>query len=317
MPTQLSTDQITLKDRPSYWNYLVSSVLGQLDTIPQKKGHFSGQITYSHLDSVPIAEVASTQLTVERPEKYIQNPQEDFYKINFQLAGNATLSQAGRTAILQPGNWVIYDNTRPYELRFHNDYRQMLFLVPRSQLLNRMATVDLLLARPFESQSGMGRLLAQFVAGTLQESDEIQTSSQSQMVQMLLDMLTLGLASYQETEVPLPASSRFLQIKQFMATHLHNPEMSADMLAENLFLSKRYIQKLFADQNTTVNKMIWQMRLDRCKQDLEDPRLANRPIQDIARSWGFSNGAHFSRLFKLQFDCTPKAYRQQALDALR
>ena len=182
MPTLLSTDQINIKERPSYWNYLVSSVLGRLNTIPQKKEAFSGKITYSHLSSIPIAEVASSQLTVIRPEKYVQDPSEDFYKINFQMAGQATLSQQGRTADLRPGTWTIYDNTRPYELRFHSDYRQMLFLVPRSQLLNRLPTVDLFLARPLQNQSGMGRLLAQFVAGALQESDSIDLETDRKSV---------------------------------------------------------------------------------------------------------------------------------------
>ena len=317
MPTLLSTDQISLKERPSYWNYLVSSVLGRLNTIPRQQGQFSGKITYSHLSSVPIAEVASSQLTVIRPEKYVQDPHEDFYKINFQLMGEATLSQQGRSAQLQPGNWTIYDNTRPYELKFHSDYRQLLFLVPRSQLLNRLPTIDLFLARQMQNTSGMGRLLAQFVSGALQESESIDPETQSHTVQMMLDMLMLGLASQKPSDVQLSSGSRMIQLKQFVSTHLHNPDLSADMLAQHLYLSKRYIQKLFADEGTTVNQTIWKLRVERCMQDLGDPRLANRPIQDIATSWGFRSPPHFNRLFKQATGQTPTAYRQAALSAYR
>lgn len=321
MPTVLSTDQIKKNERPSYWNYLVSSVFGRLNTIPDQFGPFSGKIAYSQMSSATIAEVASSQLKVIRPEKYIQDPEEDFYKINFQLKGDASVSQSGRTAELKPGMWTIYDNTRPYELQMHSDYRQLLFVVPRSQLLNRLPTIDLFLAQPMHSNTGMGRLLFQFIEGALQESEQINTESQTHTVQMMFDLLMLGLANsnphQDQSAVPLSASHRMVQLRQFIASHLHNPDLSADMLASNLFLSKRYIQQLFANENTTVNQTIWQMRLERCQKDLEDPRLANRPIQDIALAWGFRNGAHFSRLFKQFTGSTPSAYRSQALHAYR
>lgn len=316
MPIQLSTDRISLKERPSYWNFLVSSVLGRLHTVPSSSNRFQGKITYSHLSSIPIAQVASTQLTVHRPEKFIQNRDEDFYKVNFQLAGASTLKQLGREALLEPGQWAIYDNTRPYELHFHSDYRQLLFLIPRSQLLKRLPTADLFLARPQTNQNGMGKLLHQFVSGALLESDHMTPASQAQTVQMMLDMLTLSLTESQQMANPLPAASRIVQFKQFILTHLHNPDLDAEMLANHFHLSKRYTQKIFTQEGLSIHQFIFSQRLERCKHDLEDPRLANQSIGGIALGWGFKSNAHFSRLFRATFGMTPSAYRKLKKDAL-
>lgn len=316
MPAHLTTDNIALRERPSYWNYLVSSVLGRLNTIPERKGEFTGSIAYSHLSSIPIAKVSSTQLQVVRPEKYIDDPAEDFFKINFQLIGQATLRQRGQTALLEPGNWVIYDNTSPYELSFHSDYQQLLFLVPRRRLLGLMPTVDLQLAKSLSSRAGMGRMLFHFVANALDESETISAEIQAHTAQLMLDMLLLGLADSAENPTPLPNSTRFTQCQQFIAMHLSDPELSAEMLAQHLHLSKRSIQQQFANHNTTVNRSIWQQRIERCKRDLGDPRLTEQPIQHIAAAWGFRSNAHFTRLFKQSVGCTPRTYRQQQLIAL-
>ncbi|MGB1249220.1 MAG: helix-turn-helix domain-containing protein [Candidatus Promineifilaceae bacterium] len=313
MPAHLTTDDIALQERASYWNHLVSSVLGRLMTIPQKSRSFAGTITHSQLSSIPIAQVSSTQLRVVRPARFIDDPKEDFFKVNFQLAGYATLSQQKKTTVLEPGSWVIYDNTAPYELCFHSDYQQLLFLVPRRQLLNMMPTVDLHLASARSSRSGMGKLLFDFVASAFRESDSISAEIQPHTARMMLDMLLLGLADSAKTSAALPASSRLTQIQQVIATHLHDPTLSVSTLAQQLHLSKRAIQQLFAQNDTTVQQYIWQQRILNCKRDLATPRNRTHAIQMIASSWGFRSSAHFSRLFKQTTGETPSGYKRRML----
>lgn len=312
MPTYLSTDEILQKERPAYWNFLVSSVLGRLHTIPeQNNGPFRGSISYSHLATIPVAQVSSSQLTVVRPENFIQDPQEDYFKINFQLKGNATLTQRGRSAHLAPGMWTIYDNTQPYELKFHADYQQLLFLVPRSELINRMPTIDLHLATSQTNQQGAGRLLQQLASSALEESDSMSGAARQSTGQMLLDMLMMSLAS---THQDITAGGgRFENVEQIIEMNLANPALSVDFIAQKLYLSKRSIQKLYAGRGTTVNRSIWAKRLARCQDNLADPRLEHLSIQTIALRWGFRTQAHFSRLFKEQVGMPPSAWRKQML----
>jgi AraC-like DNA-binding protein len=54
-------------------------------------------------------------------------------------------------------------------------------------------------------------------------------------------------------------------------------------------------------------------RLDNCRRDLEDPALAQRGVQAIARRWGFEDVAHFTRIFKASFGEPPGQYRRGEL----
>ena len=57
-------------------------------------------------------------------------------------------------------------------------------------------------------------------------------------------------------------------------------------------------------------------RLDRCRRDLADPRLATESILTIASGWGFANAAHFSRSFSRAFGESPRNFRAAACRAI-
>ncbi|MGH3774727.1 MAG: helix-turn-helix domain-containing protein [Pseudonocardiaceae bacterium] len=48
---------------------------------------------------------------------------------------------------------------------------------------------------------------------------------------------------------------------------------------------------------------------DRCRRDLLDPALADRPVSAIATRWGYPNAAHFSRAFRDAYGLPPREYR--------
>ena len=52
--------------------------------------------------------------------------------------------QDGREAIVSAGQFVIYDTTRPYELRFDDSFSQTIFQMPRKLLQQRIGSFDAL-----------------------------------------------------------------------------------------------------------------------------------------------------------------------------
>lgn len=59
----------------------------------------------------------------------------------------------------------------------------------------------------------------------------------------------------------------------------------------------------------TVVRVIWDRRLERCREEIADPAMALRSITEIAHDWAFSDSQHFSRAFKQRFGMTPREYR--------
>ncbi|MFB6828386.1 helix-turn-helix domain-containing protein [Streptomyces hydrogenans] len=70
---------------------------------------------------------------------------------------------------------------------------------------------------------------------------------------------------------------------------------------------------MFRDQDEgTVAAVIRRRRLERCKQDLTDPRLDALPVAAIGARWGLSHPQGFSRAFRTMFEAAPGEYRRAA-----
>jgi transcriptional regulator GlxA family with amidase domain len=78
-------------------------------------------------------------------------------------------------------------------------------------------------------------------------------------------------------------------------------------------MSVRALHALFEDVDASVARLVRSERLARCLEDLQ--RRNGGSVTDIAFRWGFCDAAHFSRVFKREFDATPSEVRQAALAA--
>ncbi|MBB4906309.1 helix-turn-helix transcriptional regulator [Actinophytocola algeriensis] len=94
--------------------------------------------------------------------------------------------------------------------------------------------------------------------------------------------------------------------------HLSDPALTAERIAEALFISRRRLYQLF-DDGDGVSGRIRQLRIDRAKELLGDPAHANRGIGEISKQCGFANAAHFSRTFRKVVGETPRDYRDKLL----
>ena len=99
------------------------------------------------------------------------------------------------------------------------------------------------------------------------------------------------------------------RVKRFVAVNLDDPHLTLDRVAAAIGCSKRYLHKLFDGEADTLNAYIWQRRLERIRQDLADPALADRSITEIAFGRGFSSSTHFSRSFRESCGVSPRVYR--------
>ncbi|MBO0832730.1 MAG: helix-turn-helix domain-containing protein [Actinobacteria bacterium] len=52
--------------------------------------------------------------------------------------------------------------------------------------------------------------------------------------------------------------------------------------------------------------------MERCRRDLSDPALTERPVAAVAARWGFTSAADFSRAFRAAHGMPPGEYRRSA-----
>ncbi|WP_179956761.1 helix-turn-helix transcriptional regulator [Amycolatopsis anabasis] len=130
----------------------------------------------------------------------------------------------------------------------------------------------------------------------------------------LLGLAELVLRSALRTELDRAdvLGNRRREAIDYIKTHLAEPGLCAERIADALFISRRRLYQLF-DDGDGVSGRIRALRVERAKALLGDPAKASQGIGEIAKNCGFTNAAHFSRTFRKVVGATPREYRDREL----
>jgi len=320
MGALLSTQHIRQKERRSYWTDLVSNSFIRCEVTALDDRPFQGFIHTDQLAFIQFSEVSSHRSHVKRTKQDISKISKGYVKILFQIVGECVLMQDGRTAHLCPGQWAIGDCTRPYDLFLTTDnYKQLVVQIPQHLLLSRLPEFETMAARSFSSQTGLGKVTFDLLRSTKNELGLLNPQATPRLAETMIDLLVANLREIFKPNGPGSRNSTvtLLEIKSFIHEQLSNPQLSVDLIANKLNLSKSYIHFLFKEEETTVSRYIWDMRLEKCRNALADIRQIDRNITDIAFFWGFNSVTHFSNAFKARFGLSPRAYRNQQLELVK
>lgn len=311
----LSTDDVGRRERPSYWVELICDVFVQLDC-DKVNDDFYGHIADRPLGAIRLSEVRSTTQHVRRSPRMLSRATDDCVLLSLQTSGRGCIEQDGRQAVLEPGDFAIYDSTRKYDLKFDGEFSQMVVKTPRSVLLDRFTGSESITATRVLGSTGMGRVASRFIREVASEAHTLLPHEIERVTHNVIDIMTAALG-HSLLDKPVASNStkaaQQIRIKMFIDNHLASAELTPEVIARANGISVRYLNKLFEDEGVSVCRWLWDRRLQRIAQDLADPTQAARGISEIALSWGFNNLSHFSRLFKAQYGQCARDYRAAAL----
>ena len=111
---------------------------------------------------------------------------------------------------------------------------------------------------------------------------------------------------FDDTE-PLLAPALAHAAKEIAESRLADPGLSPAMLARELHVSVRTLQRAFASGGESVATYIRERRLEEALLTLTGPsgRLS---ITELAAYWQFTDSSHFTRAFKKRYGQTPSEY---------
>jgi AraC-like DNA-binding protein len=308
----VSTSTVPSSHRLPYWRDMVCDTFVDLSCELTDSKSFHGQIeTWRGVD-LTYSKVSSAAHNVVRDKGRISKSSDDHYLISLQLSGMGSLLQDGRNAILRPGDFALYDVTRPYNLLFDDEFEQLVMKIPRKQIAARLFDADNLTAVGISGKQGAGRLASMLIAQTVNQLGELDAESLAQAQACVLDLTANALASSMGKRSETVSESQELTIRRilhFIDDSLHDPALTCEQVAVANGISERYLRKLFQAKGHSVSEWIWMRRLEQAKVDLANPRYAHRSVTSIAYDWGFKDTAHFSRAFKRQFGQSPREMR--------
>jgi AraC-like DNA-binding protein len=168
-----------------------------------------------------------------------------------------------------------------------------------------------LLFRPVSVELPLQSLFAAAVAHLLVVADALDPHGIKSYVTGLAE-LVLRSALRTELNRADAIATRRREAIEYIKQHLADPTLSADRIADALFISRRRLYQLF-DDGDGVSGRIRALRVDRARELLGDPAHADRGVGEISRQCGFANAAHFSRTFRKAVGETPRGYRDRLL----
>ncbi|MFH0178723.1 helix-turn-helix domain-containing protein [Streptomyces cacaoi] len=255
-------------------------------------------------------------LEIARTAKWTRQSDPEVYMINYILCGEGAFSHAGSDTTLRAGDLIVLRGSRPFDAHCHalqGSWSQLTLQFPHRLLPLREKTVQRLLAVPINGRSGMGGAFTRWLTDLNARADEFTPADIPILASVTLDLLASTLGRCLEAEETLSPEARRsalrAQISAFVEQHLADPAMTPQAIADAHHISLRHLQQLLAEDDTSPAAWIRHRRLERCRLDLANSRLNARPIQAIASRWGFTDPAHFSRLFRATYGMPPRDYR--------
>ncbi|MFC4589650.1 AraC-like ligand-binding domain-containing protein [Sphaerisporangium corydalis] len=313
MPPYLAqTANVPSRDRRDFWRSVVSDAFVPLEaSFPAGQDSFQGRLSGGSLGALKIYSVDADAHVAHRTSRLVTASPGDCYKLGLQVDGGSVLSQDGREAVLAPGDFSVYDTTRPYTLAFGQRSRFLVLIFPRAMLGLPPDSVGRLTATTISGTSGLGGALSPFLLQIGRLSGEMEGLRGVRLAGNVLDLLTTAIADRLEVAADPESATRalFLRVTAFIEARLGDGGLAPGDIAAAHHISTRYLHKLFHAEGTTVSTWIRDRRLEHCGHDLRDPLLATRSVSAIAAKWGYFDASHFSRIFKTAFGTSPRDYR--------
>lgn len=301
-----TTDALPVADRFPYWADVVAQTFVPLECDTSVRRDFSGSIRHRRIGRIGIADVRASAQRAQRTRAKIAGAPSDDLIVVVHMDGRCTVGQT-ENAALRPGDGAIVSAEKMYFFDFPEPFRQLVLKVPRA-LLRRTRTDDV--DRAFRLAFGPANLLRHLALVTLDEPDALSGAEEVGTERAFAELLTSAIVpSAREGSLRDASSVRYASALAFIRRNYANPDLNPAAVAAHVGLSLRSVARLFARNETSIERSIWSYRLAGARDDLADPRLSSRSITDIAFSWGFNDAAHFSRSFVSAYGMSPKQFR--------
>lgn len=310
---QMDTDQVAPAERAGFWSDWIARLFMGLRSDSYGDAGFDGRMNSLRAGEVVLTRLEANRHRVVRSAQLARASEIGYLKIVAPYVGCAGVEQQGREAWVTPDQWSIYDTTDSYAVANPVRVEHLIVMLPKSALAERGLALDALMARRLGGSGGVARLALETMRSAYRELPTMSDGAAQgvgEAITQLVHLALLDLAGIQTAQSQREALRE--RIKQHVGAHLGDPALSVDGIALALGCSRRQLYNAFAEESDGVAGYILRRRLEACRKTLADRASDARSLTDIAFSFGFSNMAHFSRVFRSHLGMAPSDYRRGA-----
>ncbi|MER8042061.1 helix-turn-helix domain-containing protein [Streptomyces sp. NPDC094032] len=313
------TVRLSAREGFEAWSGMVGDLVMPVSLASPYVDGFRGVATAVDLGHTDVTGFAFSPMSARRVAAQIRRADPENYFLFLVHGSPVGLEQARNTTLLRAGDMALFDSSHPMRTEFLDEgrlSRVSLLRLPRAALPLPQDRADRLLGTRLAAGTVPGALLASYLTGLRAHADRCDPAELPRLGSIGLDLCAAYLAAQSGGPAALPAETRRqvlrTRILAFVDHNLPDPELGPAAIAAHHHISVRLLHTLFREEPETVGALIRRLRLERCRADLADRRLAHAKVGDIAARWGFRHPADFSRAFRRAYGMAPSDHRRLA-----
>ncbi len=304
---RLSTASVAPPERLAYWNDVCMGAYGATLTDTDADG-FQGALTTLSADQLQVSSVKSSPAVSHSSARSTSD--EMAFSLQLVHSGRCRIRHAGAECVALPGDMIVADRSKSYELTFTEPVQGLVLSPPWARFGRYAETFEAVAGRRIDVDSGPGAVLSTFIRSAwdhlVEHEGEEWPESAAGIIWDLLEATLRGEAGREI--IPGAADRLRRDARALIDGHLWDPGFQSSGIAHALNVSARYLQMVFAEVGTTPSRFLLARRLDTAAARL---RRLERPhsITDVALECGFSDLSYFSRVFRSRFGISARNYR--------
>jgi AraC-like DNA-binding protein len=312
---QATLDTLTLAPRERVdavralvWQSVVRVEIDHHVPVPE----LSVSLTLGSCGDVGVCATRATATTVRRTSRLAREDTEPMLFLSLQRSGSSIVVQHGREAVLGPGDFAVYDTASPYTLLFEDGIDTTFYRLPRAALALPAAAIRELAAVRIGAGNPLAGLTSRYLAGLADDPAILGgghgATAAAPTIELIRAALTVQLGDASLSREPL-GNTLAARILAGMRSDLADPGLTPATVAARHHISVRYLHRLLQREGIRFGAWVRHQRLEGARLDLINSRLSGTPVAAIARRWGFTDAAHFSKTFRAAYGLSPRDWR--------
>jgi AraC-like DNA-binding protein len=314
-PLDFSTDNLPAQDRVAIWREEFGRNVLRLDIEPLPGLPFASSLKVYPLPDLTLVSAAMGGMREQRTQELMADGN-DTIGLAMNLSGSFIASRRGKDVTLGQGDAILASSAELSTFTREVPGHAVGFCIPRAVLAALIPNVEDMFGRLIPRGTGALTLLSSYMTALVDDPMLANPEFQHLVVTHIYDLVALTLGATRDIAAVAigrgARAARLGAVKADINKNIGRRDLTLDAVAARHRITPRYIQRLFADEDTSFTDYVLGQRLARAHRLLMDLRYANGPVSAIAFEAGFGDLSYFNRVFRRVYGATPSDVRTKA-----
>jgi hypothetical protein len=245
-----SSDRFRAEERFDAWQEALNASHLRWRLTDRPTAEFAAEVEICHQRNLSLVRCACQPCSGHRGSQEIAAANSGHYGLLLVYDGREEVRIGSESVLLGPATSLLWDSTAPIRFKLHTAIRKITAFVPHQRLEEVLPEARRLVGVGIDWHRGLGAVAASHLAA-LGSRDDDQAHSAAEAT---LELIAAGLGG-QRAHSANPCRRQLLsKIKRHIDSHLADPDLKAQGLADCFGISLRYLYLLFAEEGDTVSR---------------------------------------------------------------